>query len=94
MGAGAASARGGSFAAGHAGDRLVEHAPGLNLLPLAPIMPLPRNAENRRSGPRAGHLADISVSYTKSDRDWAFWIAAELKELGRLLVNCQRTLQE
>jgi hypothetical protein len=27
-------------------------------------------------------VADIFVSYTKSDRDWAFWLAAELKELG------------
>jgi tetratricopeptide (TPR) repeat protein len=27
-------------------------------------------------------MADVFVSYTKSDRDWAFWIAAELKELG------------
>ena len=27
-------------------------------------------------------MADIFVSYTKSDREWAFWIAAELKELG------------
>jgi hypothetical protein len=27
-------------------------------------------------------MAEIFVSYTKSDRDWAFWLAAELKELG------------
>jgi hypothetical protein len=27
-------------------------------------------------------MADIFVSYTNSDRDWAFWLAAELKELG------------
>jgi tetratricopeptide (TPR) repeat protein len=27
-------------------------------------------------------VTDIFVSYTKSDRDWAFWLAAELKELG------------
>ncbi len=27
-------------------------------------------------------MADIFVSYTKSDRDWAFWLAAELTELG------------
>lgn len=27
-------------------------------------------------------MADIFVSYTSSDRDWAFWIARELKELG------------
>ena len=28
------------------------------------------------------HMADIFVSYTKSDREWAFWLAEELKELG------------
>jgi hypothetical protein len=27
-------------------------------------------------------MADIFVSYTQSDREWAFWLAAELKELG------------
>jgi hypothetical protein len=27
-------------------------------------------------------MADIFVSYTKSDRDWVFWLAAELKQLG------------
>jgi tetratricopeptide (TPR) repeat protein len=27
-------------------------------------------------------VADIFISYTKSDRDWGFWIDAELKELG------------
>ena len=27
-------------------------------------------------------MADIFVSYTSSDRDWAFWIAKELKALG------------
>jgi TIR domain len=27
-------------------------------------------------------VADIFVSYTSSDRDWAMWIAAELKALG------------
>ena len=27
-------------------------------------------------------MADIFVSYTKSDRDWAMWIATELKALG------------
>ena len=25
-------------------------------------------------------MADIFVSYTKSDREWAFWIAAELMQ--------------
>ena len=27
-------------------------------------------------------MADIFVSYTSSDRDWAFWIAKELEDLG------------
>src|SRR5882724_8648176 len=27
-------------------------------------------------------MADYFISYTQSDRDWAFWIAAELRELG------------
>jgi hypothetical protein len=27
-------------------------------------------------------MADIFVSYTSSDRDWAFWIAKELQALG------------
>jgi TIR domain len=27
-------------------------------------------------------VADIFISYTSSDRDWAFWIANELKSLG------------
>jgi hypothetical protein len=26
--------------------------------------------------------ADIFISYTSSDRDWAFWIAKELEALG------------
>jgi hypothetical protein len=29
-------------------------------------------------------VADIFISYTKSDRDWAFWIAQELKTLGHI----------
>jgi hypothetical protein len=28
-------------------------------------------------------VADIFVSYTSSDRDWAFWIGQELLNLGR-----------
>jgi hypothetical protein len=27
-------------------------------------------------------VADIFVSYTQSDREWAHWIGAELKALG------------
>ena len=29
-------------------------------------------------------MADIFVSYTSSDRDWAFWIAKELEALGHV----------
>jgi hypothetical protein len=29
-------------------------------------------------------LADIFVSYTSSDREWAFWIGQELKKLGHV----------
>jgi hypothetical protein len=29
-------------------------------------------------------LADIFVSYTSSDREWAHWIALELKALGNV----------
>jgi TIR domain-containing protein len=27
-------------------------------------------------------MADMFISYTQSDRDWAFWLAAELRNLG------------
>ena len=27
-------------------------------------------------------MADIFVSYTSNDRDWAFWIGQELEKLG------------
>ena len=27
-------------------------------------------------------MADIFISYTSGDRDWAFWIARELESLG------------
>ena len=27
-------------------------------------------------------MAEIFVSYTSSDREWAFWIATELQKLG------------
>src|SRR5215471_3032562 len=29
-------------------------------------------------------MADIFVSYTSSDRDWAFWIGRELEALGHV----------
>jgi TIR domain len=29
-----------------------------------------------------GHMAEIFVSYTSSDRDWAFWLGKELEDLG------------
>jgi hypothetical protein len=31
---------------------------------------------------RGPGVADIFVSYTSSDRDWAFWIGQELLKLG------------
>jgi hypothetical protein len=31
---------------------------------------------------RAERMADIFVSYTSSDKDWAFWIGKELEALG------------
>jgi TIR domain len=33
---------------------------------------------------RGRHVADIFVSYTNSDRDWAFWIGQELERLGHI----------
>jgi hypothetical protein len=53
------------------------------------IKPCPREQEQRFATleltlacrDHAG-MADIFVSYTKSDRDWAFWLAEELKDLG------------
>jgi TIR domain/AAA ATPase domain len=38
-------------------------------------------AKGRTSAGRL-HVADIFISYTSSDRDWAFWIGHELKALG------------
>src|SRR5580693_7290099 len=35
-----------------------------------------------RSQACRGAVADIFVSYTSSDRDWAFWIGQELEKLG------------
>jgi hypothetical protein len=32
--------------------------------------------------PRGERVADIFISYTSSDRDWAFWIAKELEAFG------------
>ena len=32
----------------------------------------------------AVRMADIFISYTASDRDWAFWIAKELEALGNI----------
>jgi TIR domain len=37
-----------------------------------------RGADHREDG----RVADIFVSYTSSDRDWAFWIAKQLEPLG------------
>jgi hypothetical protein len=36
----------------------------------------------KADGARAGTVADIFVSYTNSDCDWAMWIATELRALG------------
>ena len=30
-------------------------------------------------------MADIFVSYTSKDRDWAFWIGQELEKLGHVV---------
>ena len=30
-------------------------------------------------------MADIFISYTSADRDWAFWIAKELEALGHVV---------
>src|SRR5262249_53662912 len=35
-----------------------------------------------RGACEVGRMADIFISYTASDRDWAFWIARELDALG------------
>src|SRR5437879_4202698 len=40
------------------------------------------NRRNGRDGPRAWNVADIFVSYNKSDRTDAFWVDAELSKLG------------
>src|SRR4051794_10648016 len=39
-------------------------------------------AEPGLTAPRRAHMADFFVSYTFSDRDWAFWVAKELEALG------------
>ena len=36
----------------------------------------------KADGARAGTMAEIFVSYTSSDHDWAMWIATELKAFG------------
>jgi hypothetical protein len=42
-------------------------------------------AKTARVGQREGvSVADILVSYTGSDRDWAFWVAKELTTLGHV----------
>jgi TIR domain len=39
---------------------------------------------DRPAAGMARGMADIFVSYTSSDRDWAFWIAQELEALGHV----------
>src|ERR1700694_3631119 len=41
-------------------------------------------ADDRRAGARAVRMADIFVSFTSSDRMWAFWIGQELERLGHV----------
>jgi hypothetical protein len=41
-----------------------------------------RNSAEGRCGAGAVGVADFFVSYTSSDRNWAFWLADELKKLG------------
>jgi tetratricopeptide (TPR) repeat protein len=45
-------------------------------------MPCPIGDHRASDAKRTVCLADIFISYTKSDRDWAFWIAKELEALG------------
>jgi hypothetical protein len=35
-----------------------------------------------RTAAKVESVADIFISYTSTDRDWAFWIAKELEALG------------
>ncbi|MCI0599606.1 MAG: toll/interleukin-1 receptor domain-containing protein [Beijerinckiaceae bacterium] len=41
-------------------------------------------SRRRRAGTRAAGMADIFVSYTSSDKIWAFWIGHELLALGHV----------
>jgi hypothetical protein len=43
---------------------------------------MPGFGDHRRGGMRQTPLADIFISYTRSDRDRAFWIATDLRALG------------
>jgi hypothetical protein len=36
-------------------------------------------------------VADIFVSYTSGDRDWAFWIGQELLKLGHAVASAMRS---
>jgi len=44
----------------------------------------PGNHDGPRSSELAQTMADIFISYTAADRDWAFWIAKELDALGHI----------
>jgi tetratricopeptide (TPR) repeat protein len=48
------------------------------------MMQLPLVAPSGRDNARAVGVADIFVSYTSSDRDWAFWIGHELEAAGHI----------
>jgi hypothetical protein len=43
---------------------------------------MPGFGDRRRRGMRRTAVADIFISYTRTDRDRAFWIATELRALA------------
>jgi tetratricopeptide (TPR) repeat protein len=79
---------------GHADNRNApDDAPSLrtigstSALVRAPLLPLPGSTAGmmmRYHRQREARVADIFVSYTSSDRDWAFWIGDELEKLGHM----------
>jgi len=48
----------------------------------SPCFKVPPRPKWRDTPPREAQMANIFVSYTSSDKDWAFWIAKELRALG------------
>jgi hypothetical protein len=48
----------------------------------------PNRVANDHAGPsEASRVADIFISYTSADRDWAFWIAKELEAMTQIVVS-------